>query len=143
MPFIHSKESVFYLDNAAGALQNISTFVDKVSTSFELDETETTTFGASFRTYIPGFAEATIKISGNWDRTFDVQMAALVEAFRAGTIATNAVTFQYGPEGSTAGDKQITGECILTNYEVESSVQDQVTWTAELRPTGTITHTTY
>jgi predicted secreted protein len=141
MPFIHSKDSVFFLDNAAGALQNISTYVDKVSTSFELDEAETTTFGASFRTYITGFAEASIKISGNWDRTFDVQMAALVEAFRASTITSS--TFQYGPEGNAAGDKRISGECILTNYEVESSVQDQVTWSAEIRPTGTITHDTY
>jgi hypothetical protein len=141
MPFIHSKDSVFFLDNAAGALQNISTYVDKVSTGFELDETEVTTFGATFRQFITGFAEATVKISGNWDRTFDVQMAALVEAFRGSTVT--AVSFQYGPEGNATGDKRISGECILTNYEVESSVQDQVTWSAEIRPTGTITHDTY
>ncbi len=141
MPFIPSKDSVFFLDNAAGALQNISTYVDKVSTTFEVDEMEVTTFGATFRQYITGFAEASIKISGNWDRTFDVQMSALIEAFRANTVA--AVTFQYGPEGNATGDKRISGECIMTNYEVESSVQDQVTWSAEIRPTGTITHDTY
>ena len=141
MPFIHSKLSKFFLDNAAGALQDISTYTDSVSMSYSLEEAETTTFGQTFRQFIPGFAEAEIDISGKWDRTFHTQMSALVDAFRAGTIAS--VTFQYGPEGNDAGDARMSGEAILTEWNPESAIDDPLVWSAKLRPTGTITHDTY
>ncbi len=141
MPFIHSKLSKFYIDNAAGALTDISTYVDSVTFNSSLDEVETTTFGAQRKQYITGFAEGEISIGGNWDRTFDVLMSALETGFTAGTIAT--VTFEYGPEGNDSGDKRYTSEAVLTEYEVESSIQDQVTWTATLRVTGNFTHNTY
>ena len=141
MPFIHSKLSIFKLDNAAGALQDISQYTDKVNPKYELGEVNVTTFGQTFEQFIAGFASGEIDIGGNWDRTFDTQMTGLVDAFRAGTITSS--TFEYGPEGADSGDHRATGEAVLTNYEVDSSIQDQVTWTATLRCTGTITFNSY
>lgn len=141
MPFIHSKLSKFFIDNAAGALTEISTYVDAVTLSSSLDETEVTTFGAQRKAYIAGFNEGEISLGGNWDRTFDVLFSALEQGFTDGTITS--VTFEYGPEGNDSGDKRYTGEAVLTEYEVDSSIQDQVTWTATLRVSVVFTHNTY
>lgn len=141
MPFIHSKLSKFFIDNAGGSLTEISTYVDAVTLSSSLDETETTTFGAQRKSYISGFNEGEISLGGNWDRTFDVLFSALEQGFTDGTLTT--VTFEYGPEGNDAGDKRYTGEAVLTEYEVDSSIQDQVTWTATLRISSVFTHNTY
>lgn len=139
--FIHSKLSVFKLDTAGGVLTDISQYVNEVGFPQELAEVETTCFGATARTYIPGFADATISLSGNWDRTFHTQMGAVYAAFKAGTISS--VTFECGPEGSDSGDVKLTGEAVLISYEKNSSIDDPVTWSAELHVSGTVTDTTY
>jgi hypothetical protein len=141
MPFIHSKLSVFWLDTAGGTLTDISTYCDEVSMPEELDLVETTTFGATSKTYLVGFADGKISISGNWDRTFDVQMAALKAAFRAGTITS--ASFEYGPEGASTGDKRYSGEVVLVNYEKNSAVKDQVKFSAEFQITGAVTDGNY
>ena len=141
MPFIHSKLSVFFLDNAAGALQNISTYIDEVQMPEELELVETTTFGATSKTYLVGFADGKITISGNWDRTIATQLGALKAAFRDGTVASS--TFEYGPEGNQAGDTRYTGEVVMTSFEKNSAVKDQVKFSAEFQITGAVTENTY
>jgi len=139
--FIHSKLTVVFLDNAAGALQDISQYCNSVSFPQELEEVDTTSFGATSRTFIPGFAAGTLSLSGNWDRTFDGIMSGVYAAFRAGTLTS--VTFEYGPEGNTAGDVRYTGEAVMLSYEKSSEVEDPVAWSSELRVSGTVTVNTY
>jgi hypothetical protein len=139
--FIHSKLSVFWLDTAGGTLTDISTYCDEVGFPEEMDLVETTTFGATSKTYLLGFADGKITISGNWDRTIDVQLSAIKSAFRAGTLAS--VTFEYGPEGASSGDKKYTGEAVMVNYEKNSAVKDQVKFSAEFQITGAVTDTNY
>jgi hypothetical protein len=132
--FRHSKLSVVKLDNAAGTLTDISQYTNEVGLPGELEEVETTCFGSTFRTYIAGFASATISLSGNWDRTLDAMMSALFEAHRLQTVLSSS--FEYSPEGTQAGDRRYSGELILTSYEVNSSIDDPVTWSAEFRVSG-------
>lgn len=144
--FIHSKLSVFLLEGATGgspaqSLTNISTYCDEVSMPEELELVETTTFGATSKTYLAGFADGKVTISGNWDRTIDGILSTLKDAFRAGT--TQSVTFEYGPEGNSAGDVKYTGEVVLVNYEKNSAVKDQVKFSAEFQITGAVTTTTF
>ena len=100
--FRHGKNSVFKVDNSGGTLTNISDVLNNVSMPREVETVETTSFGSSYRSYVVGFQNATISIEGTWDATVDAHLAGIL-----GQDAT--VSFEYGPEGSTAGYVKYTG----------------------------------
>jgi predicted secreted protein len=138
---IHSKLTVFKLDNASAALTDISSYCNKVELPTELDLKEVTVFGSTARQWLPGFGDGDIKIGGPWTRAQDSFFTLISAAFQAGTLAS--VSFEYGPEGADSSDRKLTGEAILTNYQVSSDVDSPVEWSADLKVTGGITFTTY
>jgi hypothetical protein len=139
--FIHSKLSKVKLDNAAGSLTDISDSCEECDMPEELELVETTTFGATSKTYIVGYADGKISISGPWNRTLHTHLAGLKTAFRDGTIASSS--FEYGPEGVDVGDIKITCEVVMTSYQKGSSAKDPVKFSAEFQITGNVTETTY
>jgi hypothetical protein len=134
MAFVHGKSGYFNLDNPGGTGTDISTYCDDVSFPETIETAETTAFGATSKSYIVGLRDATISISGKWDATLDAVMIGTEPASR---------TFMFGPAGSTGGLVKYTGECILTNYSISTSVGDVVTWSADLQVTGNVTRTTF
>lgn len=134
--FRHGKNTVFKVDNNAGTLTNISTVLTDVSFPQSVETAETTVFGASAKSYIVGLTDATISVSGNFDNTVDIHLAAIVGK-------TDSVSFEYGPEGSTSGFAKYTGECFLTSYEKSGAVGDVVNFSAEFQVTGAVTLGTY
>jgi hypothetical protein len=138
---IHSKLTVFKLDNVANALTDISDSCNEVNFPEEMEEVECTTFGATSRAYLAGFAEGTIEVSGHWNRTLDTHISALYAGFKAGT--TTSASFEYGPEGSDSGDVKKSGEAVLLSYEKGSSIDDPVSFSLSLRVTGDVTTGTF
>ena len=136
MAFRHGKNAVFKVDNSGGTLTDISAYCDEVSLPRSIETGETTVFGKSAKTYIVGLTDATLSVSGKWDSTLDAHLAGIL-----GQDAT--VTFEYGPEGSSASRVKYTGEAILTSFETSSPVADVVTFSAEFQCTDTITRTTF
>lgn len=137
MPFVAARTSVFKLDNAAGTLTDISAYVDSVGgIANTTDMLETTTFGSTSKSYIGGLRNGdTISISGKWDATLNTQIVALLGA-------TSTSTFEYHPAGTTVGTPKVSGECLVSNYEVSSAVADLVTFSVSLQITGNVTHGT-
>ena len=76
MAFVHGKDSVFKLDNASGSLTDISTYVNNVDFPETADVAETSTLGASNKTYIVGLKDATISLGGLFDATVDAILGA-------------------------------------------------------------------
>ena len=136
MAFVHGKETHFTLDDSGGTPRDISTYLTSVSMPRSQELADTTTFGASAKTFIAGFGDATITIEGNWDPTVDGYLAGVVGV--SGTLS-----FVYGPEGSTAGDIKYTGECVLTSYETSSGINDVTTFSAELQVSGAVGRSTF
>ena len=134
--FRHGKSTVFKVDNNAGTLTDISNTLTDVSFPQSVDTAETSAFGASAKSYIVGLTDATLSVSGNYDATVDAHLAAIV-----GQAAS--VSFEYGPEGSTAGFVKYTGEAILTSYEKSGAIGDVVSYSAEFQVSGAITRGTY
>lgn len=134
--FRHGKNTVFKLDNAGGTLTDISTVLNSVSFPRETEILETTSFGSSYRTYVVGFQNATISIEGSYDATVDAHLAGVL-----GQDAT--LSFEYGPEGSTAGQVKYTGEAYLTSFETSGGVGDIVSFSAELQVSGAVTRGAY
>jgi hypothetical protein len=134
--FRHGKSTVFKVDNNAGSLTDISNTLTDVSFPQSVDTAETSAFGASAKSYIVGLTDSTLSISGNFDATVDAHLAAIVGK-------ADSVSFEYGPEGSTATYVKYTGEALLTSYEKSGAIGDVVTYSAEFQVTGAITRGTY
>jgi predicted secreted protein len=136
MAFVHGKDSVFKLDNSGGTLTDISSYVNNVDFPETADVSETTTLGASAKTYIASLSDSTISLSGLWDATADAIFGAVV-----GQSAT--LSFEYSPEGTDSGKVKYTGEAILTSYAISSPVGDAVGYSADLQCSGSITRSTH
>lgn len=136
MPFVHGKETVFKVDNAAGVLTDISAKLNGVNFPQTVEVAETTTFGAASKAFIVGMKDSTISIEGKWDSVVDAHLNGIY-----GVAATK--TFEYGPEGSAAGKVKYTGECILTAYNPSNPLDDAEPFTAEFQVTGDVTRTTF
>jgi hypothetical protein len=136
MAFVHGSDSVFKLDNSGGSLTDISSYVNNVDFPQTADVAETTTLGASNKTYIVGLKDATISLSGLWDATADAIFGAVVGQ-------SDTLSFEYSPEGTGAGAIKYTGEAIMTNYAKSSPVGDVVGYSADLQVTGAVTRATH
>ena len=142
MAFSHGKLTVFKIDNAAGALQDISTYTNMVDFGRELDEAETTCFGAgASRTYISGFSDSKIKIGGFWDPTIHGILGPLYSAHRSGSVTSSSI--EYGPAGSTAGYQKMTAEVVVLSYNIKTDVKGAAEWEMELHASGLVTDTTW
>lgn len=136
MAFKHGKKAVFKLDNAAGALQDLTAFITRVGYPRTVDVAEVSNLGDNDKEYVVGLRDARITLEGKVDPTLDAHMAAIL-----GQDAT--VTYEYGPEGGTAGLIRYTAEAILVSYEPGSGLDDASTWTAELQSSGAVTRNTF
>ena len=134
--FRHGKSTVFKVDNNAGSLTDISNTLTDVSFPQSVDTAETSAFGSSAKSYVVGLTDATLSVSGNFDATVDAHLAAIVGK-------ADSVSFEYGPEGSTATFVKYTGEAFLTSYEKSGAIGDVVTYSAEFQITGAITRGAY
>ena len=134
--FRHGKSTVFKVDNNAGSLTDISNTLTDVSVPPSVDTAETSAFGSSAKSYVVGLTDATLSVSGNFDATVDAHLAAIVGK-------ADSVSFEYGPEGSTATFVKYTGEAFLTSYEKSGAIGDVVTYSAEFQITGAVTRGTY
>lgn len=136
MGFEAGKGQVFKVDNAAGTLVDLSSFLTDVSFPREVDTEETTTFGKNAKTYKVTLTDSTITIEGKWDGA----SASTPDTVLAGIFGQDAtVTFEYGPGGSAASDIKYTGEAILTSYEPSGSVGGVVEFSAEFQCSDTVT----
>ncbi len=136
MAFTHGKGTVFKIDNAAGTITALTSFVDSVDLKHSVGVAKTTTMGSEVETYVSGQSDGTLSISGKWDGTATTGPHAILTGL-IGLETTSS--FEYGPSGSTSGMVKKTGECFLTGYVVSAPVGDVVTFTADFQITGAIT----
>lgn len=140
MTMYHGKGLAFKIDNAAGTLQTLTSFIDSVDLDSSVDMGETTTAGAEDKTFVSGQAEHDLSISGKWDDTAstgpDVVLSGLI-----GNETTS--TFEFGPSGSTSGRVKYSGECFMTGYKRSAPSAGVVTFTADFKVTAAVTRGTW
>lgn len=139
--FIHSKLSKFFLDTAGDVLTDISDSCEEVEFPEDLELVETTPIGTTSKTYLVGYADGKITISGSWNRTLHTHLGALKVAFRDGTITSANV--EYGPEGNDSGDSKLACSVVMTSYVKTTSVKSQVKFKADFQITGPVTESTF
>lgn len=120
----------FKLDNAAGTLTDISTWLTSVQGSSDTEFQDATTFqpdasGTAIKNEIPGFSSKGLSLSGMWTET--------VEAFFSAIEGLQNLEYEYKPDDPNM-NSSITGTCSCGSYSgPQSDVNGLVTFTAELR----------
>lgn len=129
------------LDNAAGAVQNVSTYGDNFSFPNTVEMLEVTTFGSSVKRFIPGLAGGdTLSLSGPLDVTLHSQIAGMLAAQAAGTAGFSIL---YGPGGSVASQVKQSAEIYVASYETSTGVGGRAEFSASLQVDGAVTNTTW
>ena len=113
---------------------DISAWCDESSWPDTAEVHETTTYGKSAKTFASGLRSATASIGGLYDAA-----AGGPEATLRPLLGGSPVAFEYGPEGSAATKKKLSGSCIVTSFEPSNPVGDMVRWRATLQITDSQT----
>lgn len=130
--------SQIHIDNSAGTLLNMTSYVDTVSAlGREIASLEVTTFADSAERFIAGIeVSQEVTISGPFDDTAasgpDAVFSTLV-----GTINT----IQFSPVGTASGARKITGEFLFTGYKINSAVKERVNYELTAKLDGTLNAT--
>lgn len=135
MAFSHGKNTVVKVDNSGGSLVDLSAYIDKSNLDQMVDTAETSTFGATSKTFLAGLQDGKISMEGPFDPVPDAQFNSLL-----GSSTTKSIEFY--PQGTTAGLRKYTFEAILTSYGPDGDVGAAERWKAEFQVTGDITRTT-
>lgn len=132
MPFYHGKNTHFSIEDAGNTVRDISSSEREVNFPRQADMAETTAFGSTVKTFVPGIPGATFSVSGMFEPTVDGYLNGIYGL-------EDARDFIYGPSGSATGRVKYTGQCYLTNYSIQGSTGDMVSANAEFQVTGAIT----
>jgi hypothetical protein len=134
----HGKNSVFSIDDTATTLQDISTKVTNVSgLPGSVEMAENTTFGSESKTYEPGLGDAQVSVECVWDSVLDGYLGTKTQ-WKAATRS-----FEYGPDGGTAGKVKYSGEAYISNVDIPAPVGDIIKATITLQVSGDVTVGTY
>lgn len=137
----HGSESVILIHDGT-SLRNISPYVKTIDNNQNRDGNDTTTKGATGKTYRGGLTDGEIRINGLWDDTADVGSRTVFGVIKAS--ATGAISsVELGMEGDDTGDIKETFAAVLTQYDESSPVDDMVAFTATLKISGAVTQGTW
>lgn len=138
MAFSPGYKSWVGISTAAGAMTNVSAYVDNISNPQTSEQLDTTTFGTSnAKTFIYGLGDGdTITISGPFDSAIYNQLSAI-------KAAGSTVGYIVGPAGSVASSVKSSGSVNVANLTWNSGVGGRLEYSASLQVTGAVTNTTW
>ena len=128
MAFNSGKDSFFSVDGT-----DISSYVNQLSLSRDVNTLETTSFGSDQASYVVAIEGLSISGSASFDATADGVMAGLFDG--------SVVAFEYRPNNASSQPKY-TGNALVTNYTIDSSATDLVSISFSLIVTGAVTRGT-
>jgi len=137
MAFRHGSKAQITINSV-----DLSTFSDNLSLDVTPETADTTGFGSTWRTHIPGLIGATLSVSGSYDPADTSGPAdAIFDAITAQNSA-GYVAVVDKPGGTASGQRTNSFNAIISGYNETSVVDDKVTWSAELTVTGAVSPVT-
>lgn len=135
MPTFVAGYNGYFAHGTAASETDFSAITESVDFERVVAMLETTSFGSSSKTRIPGLKDATLKATMRWDQTL------------VGTLNTNfgATSKQalVGPQGSTAGQVKYTVPSVISKIGEKYSVGGLDLVDVEFSPTGAVTVGTF
>jgi len=136
-----SGQSVFRMDDAGGDFRDLTPYiisVDGLPGPREL--AEATTLADGGRKFYPTLENVVVTLELLWSDDALVGSDTVLGLLRT---HGSAMSFDYGPEGQTAGDIKYHGSAWVRNYQILSRVGQMVTARCELQVNGKVTRGTY
>lgn len=126
MAFRHGKNAALTLNT-----KDLSTFIESMDLSTDLDFSDTTTFGATWKTGVAGVPGGSLSISGFYDPTATTGPGAVLWAALIGATPVTALIY---PGGTASGQAlwTVTTGALVTSYSESSSVGGAVTFQANI-----------
>lgn len=128
MTAVHGKDTVVFVNG-----YDLTSFFNEATVSREVENAETTTFGASWVTRIAGMKDGSIDLSGIWDGA-----ASAVDERMAAYLGVDATVFTVGYGGTTIGNRADVAAGIVTSYEIGADIGDAVSVSATVESSGGI-----
>ena len=113
---------------------DLSAYCDDAGLDVGIDTAETTTFAATWKTFIEGLASAKFSLKSNFDPTLVTGPAVVL----TGLIGGGAKSVVFNPAGTVTGELKRTVSAILTAYTESAPVGGKVTFTATFQGTGAV-----
>jgi len=113
---------------------DLSAYCDDAGLDIGIETAETTTFSATWKTFIEGLAGAKFSLKGNFDPTLVTGPAVVL----TGLIGGGAKSVVFNPAGTVTGELKRTVSAILTAYTESAPVGGKVTFTATFQGTGAV-----
>jgi len=123
-------------NGATTTLTNFTAKTRNVSTNFEAETVESTTFGDTSRDYEQSFKNATAEVTYKYDATLYGQLSAIYSA-------GDTVDFQLSPDGTTTGKPKITGAMFITSLGIPVSVGELLEMAVSFQISGAVTFATH
>lgn len=141
MAFKPGKDAWFALDNVAGTLTNLTSYLDNCSWPQTVEQLDVSVFGTAAKAFVPGLTDGdTVSMSGPLDVTLHTHLGNLKAAQAAGSSTS---TINFAPLGSVSGLPKISAECWVASYNPSSGVGGRAEYAASLQITGTVTNGTW
>ena len=127
MAFRHGKNGALTL-----ATKDLSTFIESMDWSVDVDAADTTTMGSTWKSAIAGIPSGKLDVSGFYDPTATTGPAAVFWAALSGLVP---VTGLFYPGGTASGQElwTITTGCLVTSYAESSSVGGVVSFKGSIQ----------
>lgn len=138
--FIASDLVLEWENPAAAAVWNpLTTYSNQGKVSQSVGESETTSYGTTSRTYIPGLFDNTLSFTLFHNNT--VAYATRPQTIlRTVFLARTQINFRLRPNGTTTGRHELTFSGFLTKMDDDYSSDDQpVSSDVEVRINGAVT----
>lgn len=117
---------------------NLSSFLNEVSSSTEVETGETTAFGQNSKTYVVGLNDGTMSASGLFEATSTAGSEGVDPVISASLGSDTDGVLTYAMSGLTVGQPAKIAAVQSTSYEVSSPVGDVVSISAEFQANGGI-----
>ena len=119
------------------ATKALSLYMESADIGLKVDTSDTTTFTNSWHTLISGLAGGQLSLVGYYDPTVTTGPASVLNAQIALNQAGTVTAVIFYPAGNNAGQgTSHTFNCLITDYNESSNVNDRVNISATLLLTG-------
>lgn len=130
--FRHGKNVRIFVDE-----YDFSAYFNDMSASTTVDTAETSAFGTSAKTYIPGHKDGTVSLSGMFEGTADTGTDDFFSSVLGSSTKQQVI---IAPEGHTNGTRAIALQADSTSYEASSPIGDVVQASVEFQSNEGVEH---
>jgi hypothetical protein len=130
--FTHGKNGKVRLDNAAGSLTDITTYVDSITFNPTSDIAETSTLGTTSKQYVLGLKDCTFSIEGPYEPV----IAAIINSALG---SATSKSLEFSPQGETSGLDKWSCEAFATSISLSTDMSGAARYSADFQVTGAVT----